>query len=76
MKGRPYVPPEDDDPTAHGTDCPSCDGGTLQRKAALAVKADLAAQNKLVNVTQRAKYVYVCDSCDYMEEVVRNAEDD
>lgn len=80
MKGRHVddteEPAEDEGSSDHGLDCPSCDGGNLIRRTAATVQASLAPGNNLVNVSRNAKYVYTCDSCEYMEEVVRNAQED
>lgn len=79
MKGRHVDASDDhegdDGSSAHGLDCPVCDDGTLSKRAATSVRAELVEQNKLANVSNRARYVYACDECDYIEEVVRDGQE-
>ncbi len=79
MKGR-HLPaneePQDDtDSTSHGLDCPSCDDGTLIKSLAANVVSELQTKGALGNVSRQAKYVYRCDACDYIEEVVRDGQE-
>jgi hypothetical protein len=61
---------------AHGLDCPNCDGGTLSKRASARVAASMKEGGALGPLSMNTKYIYVCDTCEYMEEVVREASDE
>jgi hypothetical protein len=61
---------------AHGLDCPNCDGGTLSKRASARVAASMKEGGTLGTLAMNTKFIYVCDKCEYLEEVVREASDE
>lgn len=78
MKGKATVPAKQDatkealDTTAHGLNCPNCDDGTLTKRLAADVDLFRDRNGKTHNRGMTATYAYACDSCDHIEEVVRD----
>jgi hypothetical protein len=59
----------------HGLACPSCDDGTLSKRLAASVREQMLQGGQTVRRDLTARYVYTCDTCDHMEEVVRQPSD-